>query len=159
MYIYGWFMLRFDRKQQNSIKQLFFNNKKKKSTASPQLQPILFSHCNDSHHNALKDYWILWILYSPGGPHSSRTATTGPHIVVNSHPEDYPLNFQASHASGQPHNVLFPILISQDLALDLLGALSIELSSPPTHLGHEACICPASNWRKSPESAREASIM
>ena len=27
MYIYGWFMLRFDRKQQNSIKQLFFNKK------------------------------------------------------------------------------------------------------------------------------------
>ena len=24
MYTYGWFMLRFDRKQQNSLKQLFF---------------------------------------------------------------------------------------------------------------------------------------
>ena len=27
MYIYGWFMLRFDGKQQNSIKQLPFNKK------------------------------------------------------------------------------------------------------------------------------------
>ena len=27
MYIYGWFMLRFDRKQQNSVKQLSFNKK------------------------------------------------------------------------------------------------------------------------------------
>ena len=29
MYIYGWFMLRFDRKQQNSVKQLSFNKKYK----------------------------------------------------------------------------------------------------------------------------------
>ena len=28
MYFYGWFMLRFDRKQQNSVKQLSFNKKK-----------------------------------------------------------------------------------------------------------------------------------
>jgi len=27
MYTYGWFMLRFDRKQQNSVKQLSFNRK------------------------------------------------------------------------------------------------------------------------------------
>ena len=27
MYTYGWFMLKFDRKQQNSVKQLFFNKK------------------------------------------------------------------------------------------------------------------------------------
>ena len=27
MYIYGWFMLRFDQKQQNSVKQLSFNKK------------------------------------------------------------------------------------------------------------------------------------
>ena len=36
MYTYGWFMLRFDRKQQNSVKQLSFNKninwKKKKKT-------------------------------------------------------------------------------------------------------------------------------
>ena len=33
IYIYGFFMLRFDRKQQNSVKQLSFNKKnvKKKS--------------------------------------------------------------------------------------------------------------------------------
>ena len=30
MYTYGWFMLRFDRKQQDSVKQLSFNTKKKK---------------------------------------------------------------------------------------------------------------------------------
>ena len=28
MYTYGWFMLRFDRKQQNSVKQLSCNKKK-----------------------------------------------------------------------------------------------------------------------------------
>ena len=27
MYTYGWFMLRYDRKQQNSVKQLSFNKK------------------------------------------------------------------------------------------------------------------------------------
>ena len=27
MYTYGWFVLRFDRKQQNSVKQLSFNKK------------------------------------------------------------------------------------------------------------------------------------
>ena len=27
MYTYGWFMLRFDRKQKNSVKQLSFNKK------------------------------------------------------------------------------------------------------------------------------------
>ena len=27
MYTYGWFMLKFDRKQQNSVKQLSFNKK------------------------------------------------------------------------------------------------------------------------------------
>ena len=30
MYTYVWFMLRFDRKQQNSVKQLSFNKKIKK---------------------------------------------------------------------------------------------------------------------------------
>ena len=30
VYIYGWFMLRFDRKQQNSAKQLSFNKKIKR---------------------------------------------------------------------------------------------------------------------------------
>ena len=30
MYTYTWFMLRFDRKQQNSVKQLSFNKKNKK---------------------------------------------------------------------------------------------------------------------------------
>ena len=28
MYTYGWFMLRFDRKQQNSVKQFSFNKNK-----------------------------------------------------------------------------------------------------------------------------------
>ena len=27
MYTYGWFLLRFDRKQQNSVKQISFNKK------------------------------------------------------------------------------------------------------------------------------------
>ena len=32
IYTYGWFMLRFDRKQQNSVKQLSFNKKNNKLT-------------------------------------------------------------------------------------------------------------------------------
>ena len=36
MYTYGWFMLRFGRKQQNSVKQLSFNKKKKKIPISQQ---------------------------------------------------------------------------------------------------------------------------
>ena len=36
MYSYGWFMLRFDRRQQNSVKQLSFNKKlKKKKNSMP----------------------------------------------------------------------------------------------------------------------------
>jgi len=34
VYIYGWFMLRFDRKQQNSAKQLSFNKKIKRKKKS-----------------------------------------------------------------------------------------------------------------------------
>ena len=39
MYTYGWFMLKFDRKQQNSVKQLSFNKKNnffKKSKAEKE---------------------------------------------------------------------------------------------------------------------------
>ena len=42
MYTYGWFTLRFDRKQQNSVKQLPFNKKnrlkRKKKKKNPDLQ-------------------------------------------------------------------------------------------------------------------------
>ena len=41
MYTYGWFMLGFDRKQQNSVKQLSFNKKKKKKKKSKGLGEIL----------------------------------------------------------------------------------------------------------------------
>ena len=43
MYNYGGFMLRFDRKQQNSIKQLSFNKKinKKKSKRVPEKHLLL----------------------------------------------------------------------------------------------------------------------
>ena len=34
MYSYSWFMLRFDRKQQNSVKQLSVNLKKKQNRMS-----------------------------------------------------------------------------------------------------------------------------
>ena len=34
MHTYGWFILRFDRKQQNSVKQLSFNKSKKKKKRS-----------------------------------------------------------------------------------------------------------------------------
>ena len=37
MYTYGWFMLRFDRKQQNPIKQLSFNKKNKLKKNQPSV--------------------------------------------------------------------------------------------------------------------------
>ena len=43
MYAYGWFMLRFDRKQQNSVKQLSLNKKLKKKNAISSSQMFLCS--------------------------------------------------------------------------------------------------------------------
>ena len=43
MYTYGWFMLRFDRKQQNSVKQLSFNKKikrKKNHITGQSIKPV-----------------------------------------------------------------------------------------------------------------------
>ena len=53
MYTYGWFMLRFDRKQQNSVKQLSFNKKiiKKKNGGPPPQK---------------RSYYFIW--YSPNIP-------------------------------------------------------------------------------------------
>ena len=45
IYTYGWFMLRFDRKQQNSVKQLSFNKKinlKKILNSTEQIQFTFF---------------------------------------------------------------------------------------------------------------------
>ena len=41
MYTYGWFILRFDRKQQNSIKQLSFDKKKKTFVKTLRLTTLL----------------------------------------------------------------------------------------------------------------------
>ena len=46
MYTYGWFMLRFERKQQNSVKQLPFNinkiiNLKKKKAETSRTKTII----------------------------------------------------------------------------------------------------------------------
>ena len=47
MYTYGWFMLRFDRKQQNSVKQSFFNKKlKKKKKGKHLLEAVLTAWVN-----------------------------------------------------------------------------------------------------------------
>ena len=40
---YGWFILRFDRKQQNSVRLLFFNKKNKLKTNKNGLQGTLFT--------------------------------------------------------------------------------------------------------------------
>ena len=43
MHTYGWFMLRFDRKQQNSVKQLSFNKKikrKKNHITGQSIKPV-----------------------------------------------------------------------------------------------------------------------
>ena len=51
---YGWFMLRFDRKQQNSVKQLSFNQKKWK-----------------------KSYWDCWIKSKIKGWREDHKITEG----------------------------------------------------------------------------------
>ena len=48
MYPYGWFMLRFDRKQQNSVKQSSFSKKKKK-----------LKNCHVNSHSDMK-----YLIYS-----------------------------------------------------------------------------------------------
>ena len=49
MYTHGWFMLRFDRKQQNSVKQLsLIKNKlikKRKNEVPPSKVTLRCSHC------------------------------------------------------------------------------------------------------------------
>ena len=161
MYTYGWFMLRFDRKQQNSIKQLSFNKKiNKNQQPAPSCSQFSFPIVMTATTMPLRtmefcEFSVL-SLWPPlikdchhGTPHSGEQSTPG---VI-------PSTFRPHMLVVSPTMFYCPIFISQHLALDLLGALSTELSSPPTHLSHEACTCPASNWRKSPESAREASIM
>ena len=44
MYTYGWFRLRFARKQQNSVKQLSFNKKKKTSMVWPLVTSPVYFH-------------------------------------------------------------------------------------------------------------------
>ena len=68
MYTCGWFMLRFDRKQQNSIKQLSFNKKKKikKSftlTESP-LQPNRTSWGDSWYQGCVFSSWAAWVNYN-----------------------------------------------------------------------------------------------
>ena len=46
IYTYGWFMLRFDRKQENSVKELSFNKKKNLKKSSCDLK---WSHLATSH--------------------------------------------------------------------------------------------------------------
>ena len=52
IYTYGWFMLKFDRKQQNSVKQLSFNKKNKLKKEAHIL------HFKNLHVLHLKN--ILW---------------------------------------------------------------------------------------------------
>ena len=49
MYPYGWFMLKFDRKQQNSVKQSSYSKKKKK----------FFFNCHVNSHSDMK-----YLIYS-----------------------------------------------------------------------------------------------
>ena len=43
MYTYGWFMLRFDRKQQNSVKQLSLNKKLNYKSSHMAIYNIIFT--------------------------------------------------------------------------------------------------------------------
>ena len=62
MYIYGWFMLRFDGKQQNSVKQLSFNkkNKLKKEQNQQQWQVT----CIFCHHCQLFSLYKVLLTHS-----------------------------------------------------------------------------------------------
>ena len=63
MYTYGWFMLRFDRKQQNSVKQLFFHKNKFKKSKDNREEVLL------SESSALKIWpkqiieWFSWYVF------------------------------------------------------------------------------------------------
>ena len=48
MYIYGWIMLKFDRKQQNSVQQLSFIKKKIKKKKRKKLGKKTLSEQNES---------------------------------------------------------------------------------------------------------------
>ena len=50
MYTYGWFVLKFDRKQQNSVKQLSFNKKKKLGEKKKTLAPWKKSYDQPRQH-------------------------------------------------------------------------------------------------------------
>ena len=59
IYTYGWFILRFDRKQQNSVKQLSFNkkNKKKKSASRSIFSSFkIFAHVFQINSEIILDW-------------------------------------------------------------------------------------------------------
>ena len=61
MYTYGWFILRFDRKQQNSIKQLSFDKKKKKNFCqNPQTNHTIV--CVQQNQNLVSFLFQMQVL-------------------------------------------------------------------------------------------------
>ena len=63
MYIYGWFMLRFGRKQQNSVKKLSFNKKitkKYRTNKKKKIQSFLNTEEKENLFDG-EDYKINWV--------------------------------------------------------------------------------------------------
>ena len=90
LYTYGWFMLRFDRKQQNSVKQLSFNKNVKKRLQLPSWVSFLFSfitHCRGnqmpcwlSNPKGMPTQWAdMWkCLCDPSGLQHARPPCPSP---------------------------------------------------------------------------------
>ena len=76
MYPCGWFMLMFDRKQQNSVKQLFFNLKKKKE----RIHDVRLSYSENDQPSVSISGWSMTgsIGRSASLPASCGCHATGP---------------------------------------------------------------------------------
>ena len=61
MYTYGWFILKFDRKQENSIKQLSFNKKRKKNTTvSFHSFSFILNHNGVMHYSVYQYTYLVF---------------------------------------------------------------------------------------------------
>ena len=115
-------------------------------------------------------------MNSLGGPHSSRTATTGPRILVDGPPRDFSATFRiipttfGSHISGRPprdhtRNFQAPLDSGRPLQLAVprpsfpTSRRSREFPQSPGHSAScwaappwacQACACPASRLKKEP---------
>lgn len=112
-----------------------------------------FSPCNSGQYLPNSPRGVYELFAPSLFPHSSRTATPGPHILVESHP-GIPLQLLRSplelagpkHKVDAPHSFPFLVLISQ------------HLGAHGNFLGPLGCTPQFQDQEKSPESAKETSM-